>query len=225
MTEVSAHIALQGVIPPMITPLTPDRDVDVESTERLVQHMITGGVSGIFVLGSSGEGPWLTWSQQRKLLETTIAAANGRVSILVGALKPSTSRTVETIKRLEQITGVDAVVVTTPYYFASAAEDQMHHFSVIASATKLPVVLYNIPPTTHTTIAPETVRELLTIDNIIGIKDSAGDMAQFNFPASAFRTSRLSGLPGSGETCSTIRVGWWGWFGLRFRQSGPPTFC
>ena len=168
---------LQGVIPPMITPLTEDGAIDLDGTQRLVAHLLTGGVSGIFVLGSSGEGPWLTPTQSQQVIEGVAIAVNGRVPVLAGILEPSTQRVVEMLGNAERA-GADAVVVTTPYYFESDAAVHAHHFSSIADNTDLAVVLYNIPSKTHANLSVETVAQLLEFENIVGIKDSSGDWEQ-----------------------------------------------
>ncbi len=172
-------LKLQGIIPPMLTPLTQDRELDVMALHRLIQHMVKGGVNGLFLFGSSGEGPWLSNKQIQQVLTATTSIIEGRIPILVGVLEAGTQKVLETIDFIQEVGGADAIVVTTPYYFGTNAEDQVEHFQTIAQHTKLPIVLYNIPPTTHHTIAVSTVKRLLHISNIIGIKDSAGDELAF----------------------------------------------
>ncbi len=176
MTKEISRIS--GVIPPMITPLTESRDIDIAGLERLVHHMLDGGVAGIFALGSSGEGPWLTATQQTTVIKEVVRCVAGRVPVLAGALEPSTSRTLEAIHR-HASAGADMVVVTSPYYFPSDASVQIRHVETLAKASPIPVMLYNIPPTTHNPIAPDTVRQLMQLENLIGIKDSAGDWDNF----------------------------------------------
>ena len=173
------QLSLKGVIPPMISPLTSGGEVDVPATEKLVSHLIGAGVSGIFVLGSSGEGPWLTAAKQRQVVETAVRAAAGRVPVLVGVLEPSTERVLEGIEAVQQAGG-DGVVVTTPYYFATDDAAVFRHLEAAARASELPTVLYNIPQMTHNTLSVPVVRDLLTLDNVIAIKDSAGDFDRFS---------------------------------------------
>ena len=170
--------ALEGLVPPMITPLTPEGEIDRNDLERLVNHLLDSGVSGLFILGTSGEGPWLTSRQSEALMRYTVEAVNGRVPVLAGVLEPSTPRTIEAIKRAVDC-GVDTVVVTTPYYMEADASVQRYHLEQAAQISPLPVLLYNIPSKTHNILAPQTVREVLHITNIIGIKDSAGDWQAF----------------------------------------------
>lgn len=169
---------LSGVIPPMITPLTTTRELDIAGLERLIHHLIKGGVSGLFILGSSGEGPWLPLAQQLQVIKETIQIVAGRVPVLAGVLEPSTNRVLEAIKQAEA-TGAAAVVVTSPYYFTADDTAQFQHFKTIAEACPLPMILYNIPGMTHNPLSAVTAQKLLDIETIVGIKDSSGDLAGF----------------------------------------------
>lgn len=169
---------LSGVIPPMLTPLTTEGEIDVPAVGRLVNHMIDGGVDGIFALGSTGEGAWLTFEQERVLVEATIAATAGRVPVLVGVLEPSTVKTIEIVEKWAGY-AIDALVVTTPYYFGTDDDTNTWHFRQVAAATDFPIVVYNIPPMTHNVLTPAVVSRLLDVPNIVGIKDSAGDWEAF----------------------------------------------
>lgn len=170
---------LSGVIPPMIAPLTADGAVDEAGVDRLVDYLLASGCSGLFILGSSGEGPWLSAAQRETLIRRTVRAAAGRVPVLVGALEPGIERTLEALSIIEA-QGADAVVLASPYYFGADADAQLQHFEQVAAASRLPIVLYNIPQMTHNPIAVATVRTLLErCDNIIAIKDSAGNMDDF----------------------------------------------
>jgi 4-hydroxy-tetrahydrodipicolinate synthase len=171
-------LRLAGVIPPMITPLTAAGEVDGAAIGRLVSYLVAGGVSGIFVLGTSGEGPWLSPAQAKAVIEATVRAAAGRAPVLAGVLEPSTVRALEAVA-VAEAAGADALVVTSPYYFAVDGAAQVRHVAAIASATSLPLVLYNIPATTHNPFAPETVQRLAEIETVVGIKESSGDWSLF----------------------------------------------
>lgn len=171
-------IQLTGLIPPMITPLTPEGTVDTAAVGRLVNFMIEGGVTGIFVLGSSGEGPWVTPDESVTLIATTVQEASGRVPVIAGTLESGTQRTIEAAQRAVDA-GADAVVVTTPFYFEADAEAQQRHFETVAAKISTPIMLYNIPSKTHNPLAAATVGKLLDIEHIIGIKDSAGEWDNF----------------------------------------------
>jgi 4-hydroxy-tetrahydrodipicolinate synthase len=169
---------LEGVIPPIIAPLRENGDVDVDGIRRLVAHLMGGGVSGVFALGTSGEGPWLTAMQTDQLVAATVRAIDRRVPVLVGVLEPGTARTLEAVRRAEA-NGADALVVTSPYYFEADSAAQRRHVEAVAAATQLPLILYNIPQTTHNPLVAATVRHLLAIETVIGIKESSGDWVGF----------------------------------------------
>jgi 4-hydroxy-tetrahydrodipicolinate synthase len=176
--SASADFTLSGVIPPIITPLTPTGDIDTAGLSRLVSYMIDAGVSGVFVLGSSGEGPWLTGAEREEIITAAVEAAAGRVPVLVGVIEPGPRRTAEAV-RLAEGCGAAAVVVASPYYFEAGPPEQIRQVETVAAATRLPIVLYNIPPTTHNLLHPDTVRQLLDVEQVIGIKDSGGNMDHF----------------------------------------------
>ena len=169
---------LKGVIPPVITPLNTERQLDFAALARLCDAVITAGASGIFVLGSSGEGPWLTPREQQAVIGAAVGAAAKRVPVLAGILEPSTPRSLEALQ-WAQDAGADLVVATTPYYFVAEDAVQLRHFEAIIQASKVPVMLYNIPQMTHNPLRPATVRTLLTSSSVAGIKDSAGDLPTF----------------------------------------------
>jgi 4-hydroxy-tetrahydrodipicolinate synthase len=162
----------------MVSPLTAAFDVDTEGIDRHVAYLIEAGVSGVFVLGTSGEGPWLTPAQGQSLIERSVLAAAGRVPVLVGVLEPSTPRVIEAIRRAAD-SGASAIVATTPYYLEADADSQRGHFETIALQSPLPLVLYNIPSKTQNVLATETVAQLMADERILGIKDSADDWPSF----------------------------------------------
>lgn len=162
----------------MITPLTASGEIDGAAINRLVAHLIAGGVSAIFVLGSSGEGPWLTAEERMFVVEHAVRAAAGRVPILAGALQPGTRATVEDVRMLTDA-GAEAIVVTAPYYFAADAETQIRHVETVAATSMLPVILYNIPGMTYNPLSAATVQQLAGGANVLAIKDSAGDWPAF----------------------------------------------
>ena len=167
-----------GIIPPLITPLREDESLDEAGLARLIEHVIAGGVSGIFVLGSSGEGPALADEVKEQVVSVACAQARGRVPVLVGVFSVGTRQVIRLAQRLSR-RGGDAVVLTAPYYYAQTQDEIVAHISTVARSVDLPVMLYNIPQTVKTVIEPETCRRLAEVPEIIGIKDSLGDMAHF----------------------------------------------
>ena len=121
-----------GIIPPMLTPLTPDERIDCAAVERLVYFLIGHGVHGLFILGSIGEGAFLRPTEKRALAEATIAAARGRVPVIAGVLEPGTEQVIEGM-RLRALPGIAAYVVTTPYYYGGfpTASLREHFFGLV----------------------------------------------------------------------------------------------
>jgi 4-hydroxy-tetrahydrodipicolinate synthase len=171
--------ALCGVIPPMISPLTESGGVvDIDAVGRVANYILNGGCSGLFVLGGTGEGAWLSTSQRNDIVTASVRAAAGRAPVLVGVMLPGTAPVRDAALQAADA-GADALVVGSPYYFGVDAASQQRHVEAILSATPLPVLLYNIPQCTHTPLARETVHALAAEPRILGVKDSWGDMPYF----------------------------------------------
>jgi len=170
--------ALRGVIPPMISPLTPSGQVDTGAVGRVVDYILAGGCSGLFVLGGVGEGAWLSTAQRGRIVDATVRATAGRAPVLVGLMLPGTAPARDAALQAADA-GADALVVGSPYYFGVDAASQQRHVEVILAATPLPVLLYNIPQCTHQPLLREAVEALATEPRILGVKDSWGDMPYF----------------------------------------------
>lgn len=167
-----------GVIPPVVTPRTAAGDIDVPGLNAVVEHLISGGVSGLFVLGSSGEVPYLT-NAERELVVTTIASANaGRVPLVVGANEQTTNRVIEEGAKMIAL-GADALVVTTPYYAISNAAEVEAHFRAIHAALQVDIFAYDVPVRTHVKLSVATAVALAKDGVIAGVKDSSGDDVSF----------------------------------------------
>lgn len=169
---------LQGVIVPLVTPLNPDESLDEDSLSRLIEHVIGGGVNGVFVLGTSGECATLEDEVKTHLVRGAIERIEGRGLVLAGAIEPSTHRTVTLAQRWAAL-GVDAVVIAPPYYYRYTQAELIMHCRTVAQAVDIPVVLYDNPEMFNHFLTPDTVDILADEPNIIGLKDSAGDMARF----------------------------------------------
>jgi len=171
-------IALRGVIPPMISPLDAAGQVDVDAVGRVAAYILGGGCSGLFVLGGTGQGPWLSSSQRNGIVRASVRAAAGRAPVLVGLMLPGTAPARDAALQAADA-GADALVVGSPYYFGVDSASQQRHVEAILSATSLPVLLYNIPQCTHIPLAPEAVAALAAEPRVLGIKDSWGDLPYF----------------------------------------------
>lgn len=172
-------VILFGIIPPLLTPLQDDESIDTNGTRRLIEYALSGGVNGIFVLGTAGEGALLDLRRRRQLVETACDAVKGRVPLLVGVLDSSIMRVREAMNVLA-MPGVDAFVATLPFYGATVDPAvQTRFFRQLADVSSRPLVIYNIPQTVHAILEPATVASLVSHPNIIALKDSFGDLARF----------------------------------------------
>jgi 4-hydroxy-tetrahydrodipicolinate synthase len=163
-----------GVIPPVVTPLSPGGDVDVASLERLVEFLIDGGADGLFALGSSGETAYLTADRQNTVIETVTGAAAGRVPVLVGAIETTTQRVVERAREA-RARGAAAIVATAPFYTRTHDTEIDRHFRDIAAAVPLPLLAYDVPVCVHSKLDTALVLRLARDGVLAGIKDSSGD--------------------------------------------------
>ncbi len=164
----------KGVIPAMITPLTEDEKVNENALRKLVGFLIEGGSHALFPVGTTGEFYGLSPDEKRRIVEVTVDETAGRVPVYMGT-GGITTKEVIALNRIAEDCGVDAVSVLTPMFISVNQQELYEHYRVIASETKLPVLLYNNLPKTGITITPETAERLAEIENIVGIKDSSGD--------------------------------------------------
>lgn len=170
----------QGVIPPVVTPLTESFGVDFASFTRVIEHLISGGVHGLFVLGSSGEAVFHDDRTRQRIVEHAIEVANGRVPVFAGCIDQATEHTIANA-RIAQKAGADAVVATAPYYARTSQPEIGDHFRFVRSALDIPVIAYDIPVCVNIKLARETVVSLAREGVIAGLKDSSGDDGSFRF--------------------------------------------
>jgi len=163
-----------GVIPPVLTPLTADGQVDVASLERLVHHLVDAGVHGLFVLGSTGQVAYLTDAQRDLVVRTIVAASAGRVPVIVGAIDLTAARIAEQARR-HQDAGADAIVVTAPLYALNDSGELERHFRAIAAAIDVPLFAYDIPVRVHAKLSVDLLVRLGREGVLAGVKDSSGD--------------------------------------------------
>lgn len=165
---------LSGMIPPVVSPLTPEHRPDIAAVERLTAHVRDGGASALFVLGSCGEGPTLEPGVASEITRAYVDAVAGSVPVLAGVGETSTERALRAGQDFEQI-GVDALVVMAPMYFDTDTDSAViRHVTAIAERTSLPLVVYNIPHLTHHPITPQALREIAAIDSVVALKESSG---------------------------------------------------
>lgn len=186
-----------GLIPPLLTPLLPDDKIDRQGVQRLIEHILAGGGSGVFALGSSGEGPFLSLDQRRTLVQYAAEVLQQRGQLLVGISECSVRRVHEVMAALD-LPGVDAFVLTLPFYGQFSQPDiQRAFFKTIADVSSRPLLLYNIPQAVHAVVEPETLAELSQHPRIVGVKDSYGDVERFQRLVWLSRETDLAVLQGA----------------------------
>ncbi|MFS2116214.1 4-hydroxy-tetrahydrodipicolinate synthase, partial [Herbaspirillum frisingense] len=164
----------KGIVPALITPLTPDEEIDEAGLRTLVDRLIEAGVHGLFVLGTNGEFISLSEAEKLRVARIAVDQARGRVPVIAGTGAYAT-REVIALNSKMQDQGIEAVSVITPYFNGATQAELFKHYDSIARATSLPVMLYTIPAKTGVQLNIDTVRRLSEIPNIRGIKDSGGD--------------------------------------------------
>jgi len=163
-----------GVLVPILTPLKDENRVDAPALKRHADNLVNAGCHGVFVCGTTGEGPNLTLRSWRQAVEAVTEAVGRRVPVYAGAIEVSLARTKERLKTLGKI-GVDAAVVTAPFYFRHTAAGLLEYFRRLADASHVNILLYNIPQMVGCRIPADIVLKAAEIEGIIGVKDSEGD--------------------------------------------------
>lgn len=165
-----------GVWLPVITPFT-DGEIDYAGYERLVDHYVRLGVTGVIPLGTTGESPTIDEAEAESLVERTVATVAGRVPILIGVGGNDTRKVVKAVKRLQKH-AVQGILSVCPYYNRPGQDGLREHFTRVAEATDRSILIYNIPYRTGVNLANETLLALAEVPNIAGVKDSSGHIAQ-----------------------------------------------
>ncbi len=170
---------LTGLIPPMVTPLDAKRRLDKKGTRNMVRHLLKGGVDGIFLLGTTGEGPHLSYAVREELVKTVCGLVKGRVPVLVGITETDLDDAVAFAAKCKAY-GAAAVVAAPPYYFKLTQAECVAWFAEMADRLPLPLVVYDMPAHTDTIIEPATIAKLAAHPNIVAMKDSSSIIALFN---------------------------------------------
>ena len=165
----------EGIIPAVITPLTRDGKFNEKAMRKLLNYLIDSGVHGLFVVGTTGEFYGLTPEEKRDIFRIAMDETKGKVPVYAGTNGITTRETVMLTQIAEECK-VDAVSVLTPMFVSPTQDQLVKHYHTIAENTSLPVVLYNNPAKTSVNLAPATVARLAEVPNIVGIKDSSGDL-------------------------------------------------
>lgn len=163
----------------MVTPLR-DRDaLDAAGLERLIEHIVAGGVQGLFILGTSGEGPGLSYRLRREVIQHVCRQMRGRLPVLVGITDTSFTEAISMAKCAADA-GAQAVVTAGPFYLPTAQPELIDYIKQLVEELPLPLFIYNMPQLTKVHFEPETLRQLTHLEKIIGLKDSSGDLAYYD---------------------------------------------
>jgi len=168
-------LPLSGIIPPLVTPLLDDNTLDVAGLEKLIDHMLTGGVHGLFILGTTGEATSLNYALRKELIKKTGELVNHRIPVVVGITDTAMHGSLE-IAEYAKNAGLDGVVLAPPYYVPIAQEEMRDYLENIAPRLPLPFLMYDIPSCTKMHMTVETIKKAKEL-GAVGIKDSSGDMS------------------------------------------------
>ncbi len=177
--QIPDTLRFTGIVPPMVTPLANHDELDIPGLERLIEHMLGGGVHGLFILGTTGEGPSLSYRLRRELIKRSCTLVNGRVPVLVGVTDTSYVESLSLAHHAAEC-NASAVVAAPPYYFSAGQPELVEYFQGLANESPLPVVLYNMPACTKMDLELETLRRLLDHPRVMAYKDSSGRMGYFH---------------------------------------------
>jgi len=190
-------LEIEGIIPALITPMNENESISEEGLRAVIDHVIDGGVHGIFILGSQGESFALSPEEKKRVITASLAASSERVPVYVGTGMITTAQSVQMTKLAREL-GADAVSVITPYFIKPSQKELIDHYKAIAdSAGDMPVLLYNNPSRTGVSIDVDTVITLAEMDNVVGMKDSSADLIQTMKYIDATRDMDFSVLVGN----------------------------
>ena len=169
---------LRGIVPPLVTPLIDNDTIDDAGLERLIEHVIDGGVSALFILGTTGEAQSLSFELRYEMIKKTARIVNKRVPLLVGISDTSLVDSISLANMAGEF-GADAVVSAPPYYFATAQPELAEYYEQLIPQLELPIYLYNMPTHTKVSFAPSTIRRIAENEKVIGFKDSSANGGYF----------------------------------------------
>lgn len=198
-----------GIIPPIVTPIDSNENVDEEGFRALLDYCIDGGLHGIFVAGTNGETMQLTQAERNKAIKIALDQVNSRVPVIAGVMDSSTRRVIENIKALEDIGGTCAAVTSIFYDRHTSQDETIRHFEKILKETNVDLIIYNIPPFTGVKLNAATVLEIAALDKrVVAYKDSSGAYAEFMRVLSVYRDTPFGVLSGvTGQALSAVLMG------------------
>ena len=175
--NMQAH-PLCGIIPPLVTPLVDNETLDIESLENLIEHLIQGGVHGLFILGTTGEEQSLSYKIRHEMIRQSARINRGRLPLLVCITDTSIVESIN-LARIAAECGADGVVSAPPYYFAPGQPELAQFYEELVPQLPLPVFLYNMPSHVKVSFAPDTVRRIAQNPQVVGFKDSSANAVYF----------------------------------------------
>lgn len=168
-------MVVKGSLVALVTPMKADGSLDEAALEGLVEWHVASGTEGLVIAGTTGESPTLLRDEHERLLHRVVALAGGRIPVIAGTGSNSTEQTLDMSRRAAEA-GVDALLLVVPYYNKPPQRALVAHFRTVADAVQIPILLYNVPARTVVDLVPETVAELATVPNIVGIKEASARM-------------------------------------------------
>jgi 4-hydroxy-tetrahydrodipicolinate synthase len=192
----------QGCGTALVTPFRSDLSLDEEGLRRLLRRQIEGGIHFLVPCGTTGENPTLAREEHLRVVEITLEEAGGKTPVLAGCGGNDTREVVELARDLEGL-GADGLLVVTPYYNKPTPEGLYQHYREVARATRLPIVVYNVPGRTGTNVDPATLKRLAEIETVVGVKEASGNISQI---AAIFQTVPESFAVLSGDDAITLPV-------------------
>ena len=180
-------LPLKGIIPPVVTPLISNTELDITGLENLIEHLLSGGVHGLFMLGTTGEATSLSYELRKELLKRTVEIVNHRVPVVVGITDTSLEGSLE-IARYSASLGLDGLVVAPPYYMPISQKEMREYLENLTPKLPLPFLMYDMPGCTKLHMSLETIKKAKEL-GAIGVKDSSGDMSYFYSLIQEFKNS------------------------------------
>jgi len=168
-------VMFKGSLPALVTPFTPQGEVDLPALKKLVEWHISEGSDGLVPVGTTGESPTLSHDEHRQVVEEVVRVSAGRIPVIAGAGSNSTREAIGLVQHA-QAAGADAALVVTPYYNKPTQIGLVAHFTALHDASELPIIIYNIPGRSVIDMTPETMGELAKLPRIIGVKDATGKL-------------------------------------------------
>lgn len=193
---------LKGTITALITPFK-DRGLDLEGLKKNIDHQLANSIDGILVLGTTGEASTLSFDEQEQVISCAIRQVNGQVPVLVGTGSYCTNQTIEKTKRAKTL-GASGALIVTPYYNKPTQEGIYRHFEAISQAVDIPIMLYNIPGRCGTNMEAATILRLAALENIVGLKEASGNLAQAADVLQAISVKRPEFRVFSGDDALTL---------------------